>query len=129
MPDPITVRVLPPLPDPAGVPCPHCLAAERVGDIRWEAVQPLPDRPPLLRRDNTPCCHDCESADTLVALKLAPDWGMARTAVQNDRREQYRQPGTPMGLVFHCLMRPSGPDALTKQWAWLDGLSQTGEEG
>ena len=112
--------MLPPLPDPEGPPCPNCLRFYYGGRLRRETIQPLPSRPPLLRASNTPCCHDCESADTLLALKLMPEWVMGRVAVANDRQEQLRAPGLPFGLVYSLLMRPNAPDALEKHHRWLD---------
>jgi len=88
--------------------------------MRREAIQPLPEvAPPRLRADNTPCCHDCELADTLVALGYVPNWDMARTVVANDRQEQLRLPGAPMGLVQMGLMRPSAPGDLERHHEWL----------
>jgi hypothetical protein len=93
-------------------------------NIRREAWQPLPDRfGPLARADNTPCCHDCQTADTLVALDYVPTWEMARTVVANDRQEQLRLPGAPMGLVQMGLMRPSQEGDLDRHHAWLNSLT------
>lgn len=117
-PDPIPL--LPPLPDPEGRPCPACLRWYRQGRLRREAIQPLPPHPPLLRENNTRCCHDCESADLVMALQLVPEWIMGRVAVANDRQEQLRAPGLPLGLVYHRFMRPNAPGALEKHHKWLD---------
>lgn len=81
---------------------------------------PLPHAPPLSRADNTPCCHDCEAADTLVAIGAVPDWGMGRTAVANDRQEQLRLPGWPIGLVQMRLMRPSAEGDMARHHEWLE---------
>lgn len=100
--------------------CPSCLRASMDGHMRREAIQPLPElAPPLSRQNNAPCCHDCAVADTLVALGYVPDWDMARTVVSNDRQEQLRLPGAPMGLVGMRLMRPSAPGDMERHHAWL----------
>jgi hypothetical protein len=45
---------------------------------------------------------------------------MARLAVGNDRMEQYRLPGVPMGLVQQRLVRPSEDGDFEDQLAWLE---------
>ena len=105
-------------------PCPSCLRAHYQGAIRVEAIQPLPEgvMAPLLRATNEPCCHDCQSTDALLAFTGLPTWNMARTAVGNDRQEQYRLPGAPMGLVYSGLMRPNAEGDLERQHAWLKAV-------
>ena len=91
-----------------------------------EAIQPLPaTAPPRSRVDNRPCCRDCAAADTLVSFGVVPTWEMARTAVSNDRQEQLRLPGAPMGLVGAGYMPANAEGDLERHWAWLDehGLS------
>lgn len=125
-------------------PCPRCLPLAWNGLIRREIVQPLPECPPLSMENNEPCCYDCASADALVKLFNRPDHGgsvltasrwkalsrapsdtdgfdflMARICVGNDRQEQYRLPGAPMGLVYHKLVRPSAPGDLDRHLDWL----------
>lgn len=93
--------------------------------MRREAIQPLPaPAPPRLRSDNTPCCHDCALADTLVRLGYVPDWDMARTATANGRQEQLRLPGAPIGLVQMGLQRANEAGDLERHWTWLDTLDQ-----
>lgn len=80
--------------------------------------------------DGKPYCHDCAAADTLIKLKIIPPGGgdprlledflMARTCTGNDRQEQFRLPGIPMGLVAQGLMRPSKPGDLEEHWEWMD---------
>jgi hypothetical protein len=45
---------------------------------------------------------------------------MARIAVGNDRQEQYRLPGVPLGLVAQHYVRPSKAGDLKRHHAWLD---------
>jgi hypothetical protein len=44
----------------------------------------------------------------------------ARIAVGNERQEQYRLPGVPMGLVAAGYVRPSAPGDFERQLRWLD---------
>ena len=71
-------------------------------------------------------CFDCQSADTLLKMGIIQGgvkddtaFEMARIAVGNDRQEQYRLPGVPMGLVLERLVRPSAPGDFENQLAWL----------
>ena len=105
---------------PLTSPCPRCLGLAKKLKIRVETVQPLPGPAGPLGMDNKPCCYDCQAADLLVKLSLDMDFEMARIAVGNDRQEQYRLPGAPLGLVQSKFMRPSMPGDLEKQHAWLD---------
>ena len=89
------------------------------GKLRAEAVLPLPSvAPPRSRPGNKPCCHDCALADALVGMGI-PTWDMARTAVANDRQEQLRLPGAPIGLVQSGLMRPNEEGDLDRHHKWL----------
>jgi hypothetical protein len=102
-----------------GTPCPRCLYAAMHGKMRTEAVLPLPAvAPPRSRPGNKPCCHDCALADTLVSFGI-PTWDMARTAVANDRQEQLRLPGAPIGLVQRGMMRPNETGDLERHHKWL----------
>lgn len=128
-------------------PCLRCAGLALKDQIRVETVMPIPAaNPPLSREDNTPCCIDCAAADALVAwmfrepekaqpvwkqvqwkrLKRAPlahdlsiNFLMARIAVGNDRQEQLRLPGVPMGLVYYGLVKPSAPGDLERHYDWL----------
>ncbi len=103
-------------------PCPSCIKAWNHGVIRQEAIQPLPEGVGVapLNHDGNPWCFDCASADTVQRFMAMPTWGMARTAVSNDRQEQYRLPGAPMGLVYRKMVRPSEPGDFEKHLEWLD---------
>jgi hypothetical protein len=55
------------------------------------------------------------------------DWGlltfvMARVCVGNDRQEQLRLPGMPMGLAHPsiAILRPNQGDAMSDHHAWMD---------
>jgi hypothetical protein len=111
-------------------PCPRCLELAREGKLRTEAVQPLPEgalAPIGLNRQR--CCYDCASADTVVKLRIVPTFEMARIATGNDRQEQYRFPGAPLGLVGAGLLRPSVPGDFTEHLAWLDASEWFGLDG
>ncbi len=55
---------------------------------------------------------------------------MARVAVGNDRMEQYRLPGVPMGLVGEKLVRANEPGDFDNQLEWLErsGLEEMDAE-
>jgi hypothetical protein len=93
----------------------------RDGRIRAETVQPLPAGAwaPQAHDGSGKCCRDCGAADA-VARVLGLNFYQARVAVGNDRQEQYRLPGMPMGLVKAGLVAPSEPGDLEAQYAWLD---------
>jgi hypothetical protein len=82
-------------------------------------IQRLPKSAPPMNYQRQPWCWDCNSANTVARLMPALTWGMARTAVGNDRREQYRLPGASMGLVGAGLVRPSAPGDLEDQFRWM----------
>lgn len=110
-----------------GEPCQRCLGMAWEGELWPEMVMPVPAETPPLSRDgfNRACCHDCASADGLVAVtKDMLDFTMARVAVGNERLEQLRMPEDMrphMGLAKDRLVRLSvGNDALEKHHAWLD---------
>ena len=133
-------------------PCSRCIKMAFEGQIRTEMVQPLPPEPltPLAVDGSGPCCFDCQSADNLQKIlrtrarpELEPrtrhvlkrvlhcdildGWSlltfpMARVCVGNDRQEQLRLPGVPMGLAHPSvsLIRVNQGDALTDHHAWMD---------
>jgi hypothetical protein len=92
--------------------------------MRAEGIQPLPEGAwaPLARDGSGRCCHDCASADSLVAAGILEDWGMGRTAVYNDRAEQYRLPGAPTSLVGAKFVRPSEDGDMDKNHEWLKSI-------
>jgi len=103
--------------------CNRCFKLARDGKIMVEAVMPLPPGAfaPLARDRSGPCCRDCAAADTVVAFsKGGLDFEMARVAVANDRQEQFRLPGIPMGLVQDGLVQPSEEGDFERHLAWLD---------
>lgn len=53
------------------------------------------------------------------------DFAMARIAVGNDRQEQLRMPGFPMGLVLYGIMRPSQPGDFETLLDWHDRMGLT----
>lgn len=111
-----------------GEPCIRCVRLSFGGQLRAEAVQPVPQpAPPRSREDNTPCCRDCALADALISLQYVPTFEMARVVVANDRQEQLRLPGAPLGLVQMGLMLPNkeGDLALHHTWLATHGLPAT----
>lgn len=93
-----------------------------------ELVQRLPEGACAPRATPTedvpytgPCCFDCGAADTVLRMiPSTPGFVAARIAVGNDRQEQYRLPGVPMGLVKQGLVKPSKPGDLEKHYKWLE---------
>lgn len=75
---------------------------------------------PLARDGTGKCCFDCASADAVRRHTSGMNFEMARIAVANDRQDQYRIPGAPMGLVRMGLVRPSEPDDFEEQRNWMD---------
>lgn len=104
------------------IPCPRCAPIFERGGLRREVVQPLPPgaMAPLAQDGSGKCCYDCASADTLVRLRLGANFEMARIAVGNDRQDQYRLPGAPLGLVALGLVRPSAQGDFEMHLRWLD---------
>jgi hypothetical protein len=118
--------------DGEGTPCPRCLTLAVKGKIDPTMVMPLhpdPVRNPMARDGTGHCCQDCASADTLVSMCI-PTFEMARVAVGNDREDQFRLPGVPMGLVLDGLVRPSAKGDFDRHWNWLEqnGLWPHAEE-
>lgn len=112
--------MMPPALVGSGEPCITCVRLSFNGHMRGEAIQPVPSTaPPLSRNDNTPCCRDCALAETLVSLGYVPNFEMARTVVANDRQEQLRLPGAPMGLVAMGMMLPNQDGDLDRHHVWL----------
>lgn len=103
-------------------PCPFCVEFMDLGTLRPEAVQRMPAGAMApLNMDGRKWCFDCNAAHTVCKVTgLA--WDHARVAVANDRQEQYRMPGIPMGLVQAKLMKPSAPGDLEAQIAWLESI-------
>jgi hypothetical protein len=47
-------------------------------------------------------------------------WEMARVATANDRQEQIRLPGAPMGLVLANITLPNAAGDFERHIAWLE---------
>lgn len=107
-------------------PCERCLKLALDERIHEQAVMPIPPgaEAALARDGSGRCCRDCESADTLVALGILPEFVMARVATANERMEQLRLPELArphFGLAQRKLLKLSeGPDALERHLRWLD---------
>lgn len=112
----------PTAPTGEGEPCMRCVRLSFNGRMRTEAIQPIPQpAPPRSREGNIPCCRDCALADALVGMGYVPTFEMARVVVANDRQEQLRLPGAPMGLVQMGLMLPNREGDLERHHTWLAG--------
>lgn len=127
--------------------CPRCLPLAFSDQMPIECVQPLPPFgiAPRTVEDGERCCFDCASTDTALKM-LTRDraktnrylyrarfragergqhvpagltWDMLRIAVANDRSEQYRLPGVPMGMVMKGWVRPSYEGELEEHYTWL----------
>lgn len=110
-------------------PCFRCIESVQSGTLRAEAIQPLPAGAfAPLGFDGRYTCYDCASAGTLVRLRLVPSFGHARTVVGNERQEQYRLSGVPMGLVGQGLVRPSKEGDFELARRWLDANDWFGLE-
>ena len=107
----------------AGAPCPCCYALAKEGVIVFEAVQPLLGgvRDPLSRRSGIGhICRDCAAAEFLNAHILQElDFSSCRITTANERREQLRLPGAPLGLVAMRIMQPSKTGELEAHHDWL----------
>jgi hypothetical protein len=102
------------------VPCPRCLTCLDCGVFHSiEAVLPLPVFPSLARDGSGVCCRDCEAADLLDRISSAISFTAARVAVAETRREQFRIPGIPLGLVGDGIVRCNMPGDFEKHWEWL----------
>jgi hypothetical protein len=114
----------------APYPCARCIALAREGRIRTETIQRPPRGAfaPLARDGSGPCCLDCASADGLARFQ-GLSFVAARIAVGNERQEQYRLPGVPMGLVAAGMVRASARGDFEDQLAWLDRNEWFGVEG
>ena len=101
--------------------CPRCLRLALAGRIRDETVMPLRGGAldALAVDGSGPCCIDCEAADNLHRRYRGMDWASMRVAVGNDRQEQLRLPGAPMGLVKEGITKPSQPGDLERHHVWL----------
>lgn len=102
-------------------PCKRCLVLAQDGRLRMETVQPLPKGAlaPLARDGSGSCCFDCAAADGLVRF-MGLEFAAARIAVGNERQEQLRFPGAPLGLVGGGLVRASAKGDYERHHAWLD---------
>ena len=114
-------------------PCPRCLDLYKREKIRGETVMPMPEGAfaPMEMYEPKKCCRDCAAADTLIRIgligKAARDddsdretaFIMARIAVGNDRQEQLRMPGMPLGLVGQGLVAPCVDGDFDRHHTWL----------
>jgi len=114
-------------------PCPRCLDLYRREKIRGETVMPLPQGAfaPMEMYRPIKCCRDCAAADTLIRIGLIRKarrddeadreqaFIMARIVVGNDRQEQLRLPGFPMGLVGEGLVAPCEVGDFERHHKWL----------
>lgn len=102
--------------------CDRCVLAWDRGLIDRGAIQPLPATAPPKGFDGGPCCHDCQAADDLTRSG-GLDFDQARTAVGNERTEQYRMPFSmraAMGLAQGRHIHVAAEDFdLDEHYEWL----------
>jgi len=67
-----------------------------------------------------PFTEHCEAERVGPHRSTSMTWAMARLAVGNDRREQYRLPGAPMGLVQGGFVAASMAGDLDRHHAWAE---------
>lgn len=93
--------------------------ARRDNDLSRRPTTVLPPAKPVKY-----ICHDCGAAETLLRFTTALTFDMARIATGNDREEQFRLPGAPMGLVGKGIMRPCEQGDLTRivYWRAMQGI-------
>ena len=120
--------------DGSGACCPDCQAA----DTLHQVMNPEPEYTELdewaVAAEEgfcpVPFTEPCKAERIGPNRSLGVTWRMARIAVGNDRRDQLRAPGLPMGLVSNGMMPASAPGDLELHWAWLkeNGLGWGEEE-
>lgn len=103
------------------VPCPLCLKLFEDNKLRLETIQRLPKGALApLDSDGNKICWDCNTAFTLCKLGNGTFEQHNRIAVANDRQEQYRAPGSPIGLAQKQMLMKNEEGDLEDQHRWLD---------
>lgn len=107
-------------------PCLLCLKLYKRGKIHYEAIMPLPKLAAVsIYNKGMKICSDCQAAETIVKLKILPEFVMSRQAVANERVEHLRLPkgmSEHMGLMLNGLVKPCSINDLEKHQDWLDSL-------
>jgi hypothetical protein len=108
--------------------CPDCQAADTVHQRYNREPEPR-NFDEFVGAANTtfrpvPYTQHCEEEMRGPNRSTSMTWPMCRVAVGNDRRDQLRAPGLPMGLVFLGLMPASraGDIDLHRDWLEKHGL-------
>jgi hypothetical protein len=66
-----------------------------------------------------PYTEPCDAEESGPNRSTAMTWRMVRVAVGNDRRDQLRCPGLPLGLCMNGLVAVSEKGDLELHWEWL----------
>lgn len=105
-----------------GDPCPRCYPLAGFGHIRWESVMPLRggSLDALAPDGSGPCCIDCAAADRLHKTMPGMEFHSMRTCTGEDRVQQMRIPGAPLGLIQAGMMEPNKPGDWERHQAWLN---------
>ena len=103
--------------------CPQCIDDLDSGLLpRAENVQRLPKGAfAPMGLDKRKVCFDCASTATVMHV-TGLNWEQSRIAVANDRSEQYRLPGVPMGLTKDKLVKMNKEGDFEEQLDWLDEI-------
>lgn len=107
--------------------CGSCREANEDDVLRTEAMRPLSGQPgvdALSRYTQEPrkICADCNAAETLMGLQ-GMTWDQARIAIANDRQEQLRLPGAPLGILVTQLGGQFSKEGeLDDCHRWLDAI-------
>jgi hypothetical protein len=109
--------------------CPQCIDDLDSGMLpRAENVQRLPQGAfAPLGLDKRKVCFDCASTLTLMRM-TGTNWEQARIAIANDRSEQYRLPGFPIGLAIEGITKPNKEGDWEDQMDWLDEIGLGGDD-
>ena len=127
-----TAEMIQPLPsmapaltrDGSGPCCPDCQAADTLHQ-RMNTEPPPGGLASLVEAAQTyfkpvPFTTTCPEQERGPNRSTSMTWQMCRVAVGNDRRDQYRMPGLPMGLVYLGYVSASVEDDLDRHHEWMD---------
>ena len=118
--------------DGSGPCCHDCQAADTLHQLLNVEPSP-PDLEALVKRVGegfrpVPFTERCEEQERGPHRSTMFTWPMLRLAVGNDRREQYRLPGAPMGLIATGCVSASAAGDLELHHAWAEQNGLWGEE-
>jgi len=110
--------------DETAEPCGVCLELARKAVIQPRAVMPI-KKFTLLRKDNRPCCVDCQATETTMQILIGqhPSFPAARLVIANERCEGFAMPPGMMSKFGLCSMgciRPCSVQDLENHRIWLE---------